>query len=135
MRHTVMVLLVGLCVVLGCLIQGVRGVYYVLVETAPYDGNGDGLQDGIIVFLLFRDRELEPIVFYQADGTAHIWVYQDGETVGEEEVSFDSSEMVGESEGGILVKTSGEGLGTVRVSVHIKGRGEFTAEKRDVVLG
>jgi hypothetical protein len=135
MRHDVMVLLVGLCVVLGCLSQGVRGVYYVLVETEPYDGNGDGLQDGILVFLLFRDRELEPVVFYQADGTAHIWVYQNGEVVGEKEVSFDSSEMVGESEGGILVKTSGKELGTVRVSVHIKGRGDFTAEKRDVALG
>jgi hypothetical protein len=135
MRHDVMVLILGLCVVTGCLGQGVRGVYYVLVETEPYDGNGDGLQDGIIVFLLFRDRELEPVVFYQAEGTAHIWVYQEGEIVGEEEVSFDSSEMVGESEGGILVKTSGKGLGTVKISVSIKGRGEFTAEKRDVVLG
>ncbi|MBU6999198.1 MAG: hypothetical protein HXS51_00405 [Theionarchaea archaeon] len=133
-NHTVMLLL-GLCVVAGCLAQGVLGVYYVMVETESYDANEDGEQDGIIVFILFKDRELEPVVFYEAEGTAHIWVYQEGMVVGEEEVWFDSSEMVGKSEGGIPVRTSGKGLGTVTVKVSIERRGEFTAEKRDVIVG
>ncbi|MBU7013638.1 MAG: hypothetical protein HXS43_02305 [Theionarchaea archaeon] len=135
MRHGAGVLIVGLLVATGCLAQGVQGVYYVLMETDPYDGNGDGLQDGIVVYLLFRNRQLEPVVFYEGKGTAHIWVYQEGNLVGEEVASFDSSEIVGKSQGGIVVKTAAKGLGTVTARVNIEGRGEFTAEKRDVVLG
>lgn len=118
---------------MGC--QGISGVYHVTMKTEPYDGNGDGVQDGITIFLMFRDRELEPVSFYDAECTAVIRVYGDG-VLYEKEVFFDSSELVGKAGGGIVILSEEVGIeyGDVLVVVTIKGRGEFRCEKKKVRL-
>lgn len=118
--------------VVGCLEQGVRGVYYVMVETEPFDKDGDGIQDGITVFLVFRNRELEPVSFYDAECRVVLRVYGNG-VVYEREVLFDSSELAGR-QGGIVVLSEDLGVeyGDIAVVVTIEGRGEFHAEKRGV---
>ena len=121
-----------LCVV-GCLHQGVAGVYYVTVETESYDENGDGVLEGVLVFLMFKDRELEPVVFYDAECKVVLSVYSGGELMYENEVLFDSSELVGRR-GGILVTGEEVGCeyGDIIVIVTIEGRGEFRSEKKNV---
>ncbi|KYK37044.1 MAG: hypothetical protein HXS48_09330 [Theionarchaea archaeon] len=126
----------SLCVlvllVVGCFEQGVRGVYYVMVETEPFDKDEDGIQEGIMIFLVFRDRELEPVSFYDAECRVVVRVYGDG-MVYEKEVLFDSSGLVGR-QGGIVVLSEDVGVeyGDIVVVVTIEGRGEFHAEKKGV---
>ena len=124
--------IVIVCVV-GCLHQGVGGVYYVTVETEQYDENGDGVLEGVVVFLMFKDRELEPVVFYDAECKVVLSVYSGGGLIYEKEVFFDSSELVGRR-GGILVTGEEVGCeyGDIMVTVTIEGRGEFRSEKKNV---
>ena len=124
--------IVILCVV-GCLHQGIAGVYYVTVETEQYDENGDGVLEGVVVFLVFKDRELEPVIFYDAECKVVLSVYSDGEPVYEKEVLFDSSELVGRR-GGIFITGEEVGCeyGDIIVIVTIEGRGEFRSEKKNV---
>lgn len=124
-----------LCIVvlvMGCLEQGVRGVYYVTVETEPY--YEEGAQEGVMVFLVFRDRDLEPVSFYDAACRVVVKVSSDG-MMYEKEVLVDSSGLVGR-QGGIVIKGEDVGVayGDVVVVVVIEGRGEFHAEKKDVKL-
>jgi hypothetical protein len=115
---------VGVCT--GCLYQGVNSVYYVTVETEPLDTNNDGLQDGVTVYLLFRDQNFEIVHFYDADCSVVITV-----NGYEKEVHFESSEMVGRAGGGIPVVLDIE-QGDISIVVVIKGRGEFHTEKKNV---
>jgi hypothetical protein len=119
----------------GCLSQGVKGVYYVTVETEPLDVDGNGVQDGISVFLLFKDRNLEPVSFYDAECKVIVRIYDGKNMVYEKEVFFDSSELVGRPGGGIPLRLgSNSGYGDIRVIVVIAGRGEFHSEKKNVKL-
>lgn len=123
----VLVLFIG-----GCFEQGIRGVYYATVETEPFDKDGDGIQDGITVFLVFRDQELEPVHFYDAECEVIVKMYGNG-VVYEKKVLFDSSELVGR-QGGIVILSKDVGIehGDIAVVVIIEGRGEFHAEKKGV---
>lgn len=112
----------------GCVYQGVTNVYYVTIETEPLDANNDGFSDGVTVYLLFKDRNFEPVHFYDAECTAVITV--NGYT---KEVHFESSEIVGRPGGGIPVVLDCE-QGDISVVVVIEGRGEFHAEKKDVTF-
>jgi len=125
-----------LCVA-GCFYQGVKGVYYVTMETESLDADGDGVQDGITVFLVFRDRDFNVVSFYDAECRAVVRVYDDHGLVCEKEVSFDSSELVGKAGGGIpVVVSNGDNkYGDITVVVYIEGRGEFHTEKKNVKLG
>ena len=121
--------IVVLCVV-GCLHQGVTGVYYVTVETEPCTA-------GVTVFLVFRDRDMEPVTFYDGECTAVISVYNTG-VVYEKEVFFDSSTSVGRPGGGITIlreEVNNISRGDIKVIVTIKGRGEFRSEKKNVYFG
>lgn len=123
---------VCLCVV-GCLYQGVNSVYYVMMETEPY--YEEGVQEGVYVFLVFRDKNMEIVHFYDAACTGVISVEGDGLHY-EKEVVFDSSELVGRR-GGILVlkeEVKSE-YGDITVKVTIEGRGEFHSEKKNVKIG
>ena len=120
--------IVVLCVA-GCFYQGVKGVYYVSVETELLGQDGDGMQNGVIVFLLFRDREFNVVSFDDADCTAVIKVYSSEGLVCEKEVLFSSSAMVGEQGGGIPIVVS-EGVYDIEVVVRIEERGEFRTEKK-----
>lgn len=124
--------------VAGCFYQGVKGVYYVTMETEPLDVDGDGIQDGVTVFLLFRDRDFSVVSFYDAECTAVVRVYDEDGLVFEKEVSFDSSVLVGEAGGGIPVVVpedeNGSMYGDITVVVIIGGRGEFRTEKKNVRL-
>lgn len=127
------VLLLVLCVV-GCFQQGIKGVYYVAVETEQYK---DGVQEGVTVYLVFKGRDMEPVSFYDAECRAVVKVYGDG-VVYEKEVLFDSSELVGEAGGGIVItkeEVGFTGLVDITVVVTIEGRGEFRSEKRDAKIG
>lgn len=119
--------IVILCVA-GCFYQGVKGVYYVSVETEVLDEDGDGVQDGVIVFLVFRDRDMNVVSFGDAECTAVIKVYNSRGLVCEKEISFSSSAMVGEQGGGIPVLVE-EGVYDIEVVVKIEERGEFRTEK------
>jgi len=103
-----------------------------MVETEPFDKDEDGIQEGIMIFLVFRDRELEPVSFYDAECRVVVRVYGDG-MVYEKEVLFDSSGLVGR-QGGIVVLSEDVGVeyGDIVVVVTIEGRGEFHAEKKGV---
>lgn len=127
---------VVLCLLVGCLSQGVRGVYYVSVETEPLDENGDGIGDGITIFLVFRDRDLEPVSFSDAECVATVRVYGGNGLMCEKVVSFDSSALVGKEGGGIVIvgEEVQENYGDVKVVVTIEGRGEFRSEKKHVRL-
>ncbi len=127
MRLLILVLVV--CGIVGCFQQGVKGVYYVSVETESLDVDGDGIQDGITVFLVFRNRNFEEVSFYDAECTAKIRVYGEG-LVYEKEVSFDSSGGSFE----ILSEEAGMEYGDISVVVRIEGRGEFRSEKKNVRL-
>lgn len=121
--------------VTGCLYQGVASVYYVTVETEEIDENGDGVQDGVNLFLVFKNREFEQVSFYDAECRATVRVYQGDEMVYEKEILFDSSELVGRA-GGIVITTEDvSGTGDIQVFVVIEGRGEFRSEKKDVNFG
>ncbi len=126
---------VVLCLLVGCLSQGVRGVYYVTVETEPLDDNGDGIGDGITIFLVFRGRDLEPVSFSDAECVATVRVYGENGLMYEKVVSFDSSALVGKG-GGIVIlgEDVQEDYGDVKVVVTIEGRGEFRSEKKHVRL-
>ncbi|MBU7010972.1 MAG: hypothetical protein HXS46_09800 [Theionarchaea archaeon] len=119
--------IVVLCVA-GCFYQGVKGVYYVTMETELLDEDGDGVQDGVIVFLLFRDRDMNVVSFDNAECTTVIKVYNSEGLVSEKEVSFSSSAMVGEQGGGIPIVVE-EGVYDIEVVIKIEGRGEFRTEK------
>lgn len=125
--------IVVLCVA-GCFYQGVRGVYYVSMETEVLDEDGDGVQDGVTIFLLFRDRDMNVVSFGDAECTAVIKVYSSEGLVCEKEVSFDSSAMVGEQGGGIPIVME-DGVYDIEVVVRIEGRGEFRTEKKKVKVG
>ena len=129
MKRLILVLLVT-----GCLYQGVASVYYVTIETEEIDKNGDGVQDGVNLFLVFKNREFEQVSFYDAECRAIVRVYQ-GEIVYEEEVLFDSSELVGRAGGIVITCEDVSGTGDIQVSVVIEGRGEFRSEKKDVDFG
>ncbi|MBU7018516.1 MAG: hypothetical protein HXS44_13475 [Theionarchaea archaeon] len=119
--------------VVGCLYQGVNSVYYVMVETEPY--YEDGVQKGVYVFLVFKDRNMEIVHFYDAECKGVISVESDGLRY-EKEVVFDSSELVG-IKGGILIlkeEVKSE-YGDITAKVTIEGRGEFHSEKKNVRIG
>lgn len=129
-------ILIVVLLVTGCFYQGVQSVYYVTVETEAIDEDGDGVQDGVSVFLVFKDREFEPVSFYDAECRATIKVYKGDKMVYEEVVLFDSSEMVGRAGGGIVIDSEEvSGTGDIRILVVIEGRGEFRSEKKDVDFG
>jgi hypothetical protein len=119
----------------GCLSQGIKSVYFVMIETEPLDVDGDGRQNGISVFLLFTDRELEPVSFYDAECKAILRVYDGKNMIYEKEVFFDSSELVGRAGGGISLRLDSDSeYGDIKVIVVIAGRGEFHSEKKNVKL-
>ena len=129
MKRLILVLLVT-----GCLYQGVASVYYVTIETEEIDKNGDGVQDGVNLFLVFKNREFEQVSFYDAECRATVKVYQ-GEMVYEKEVLFDSSELVGRAGGIVITCEEVSGTGDIKVLVVIEGRGEFRSEKLNVDFG
>ena len=128
-------MLIVVLLVTGCFYQGVYSVYYVMVETEVIDDDGDGVQDGVSVFLVFMDRDFEPVSFYDAECRATVKVYTD-KMVYEEVVLFDSSELVGRAGGGIVIDSKEvSGTGNIQVFVVIEGRGEFRSEKKGVDFG